>query len=341
MGAWWHGGPSTTIATLGTVIVDCAAYCEGKRVTGVLPIAEIPEWVGRPGTFVWIGLRVPTAEELDAAVTACGAEFGEAADLLAPHDRPGFGIHDGATSLVLRTAHITPSMDSVMLGELTVLVGDSYVISVRHGQASPLTTTRAELEADPERMRLGPTMVLAAVCERVVLDYGPVLDWLEHGTIAIEREVLDESNRAPVRDLYRLKRELREFSTATDSLDDPMERLIRVRRTDWPLEVIHYLEETNDVLDRGTRRAASLSQLLDSAFSTLMAEISNQQNSDMRKISAWVAIAAVPTMIAGIYGMNFRNLPELDWEYGYFVVIGAMALICTVLYRRFRKSGWL
>ena len=323
------------------MIVDCAAYRNGTRATGTLAISEIADWVGLPDTFVWIGLQVPSKKELQEAVTACGADVGEVAELLEPHDRPGFGIHDGATSVVLRTAHIDPNSDSVLLGELTVLVGTSYVISVRHGQASPLTTTRAELEADPDRMRLGPTMVLAAICERVVLDYGPVLDWLERGTIDVEREILDDSNRSPVRRLYRLKRELREFSTATDSLDDPMERLIRVRRGQWPVEVTNYLEETNDVLDRGTRRAASLSQLLDSAFSTLMAEISNQQNSDMRKISAWVAIAAVPTMIAGIYGMNFRNLPELDWEYGYFAVLGFMALVCGFLYRRFRKSGWL
>jgi len=323
------------------VIVDCAAYRNGIRVTGALTIPEITDWVRQPDTFVWIGLRVPSLEELQSAVTACGADVGEVAELLQPHDRPGFGAHDGATSLVLRTAHINPNMDSVLLGELTVLIGPSYVISVRHGQASPLSTTRAELEAEPDRMRLGPTMVLAAICERVVLDYGPVLDWLERRTIDVEREVLDDSNRSPVRRLYRIKRELREFTTATDSLDDPMERLIRVRRGQWPIEVTNYLEETNDVLDRGTRRAESLSRLLDSAFSTLMAEISNQQNSDMRKISAWVAIAAVPTMIAGIYGMNFENLPELNWEYGYFVVIGFMALVCTFLYRRFRKSGWL
>ena len=323
------------------VIVDCAAYRNGTRVTETLSIPEIADWIGQPDTFVWIGLRVPTPDELRATVAACGADFGKVTELLVPHDRPGFGIHDGATSLVLRTAHINPNMESVLLGELTVLVGPSYVISVRHGEASPLSTTRAELEADPEKMRLGPTMVLAAICERVVLDYGPVLDWLERRTIEMEREVLDGQNRAPVRKLYRLKRELREFTVATDSLDDPMERLIRVRRSHWPDEVINDLEESNDVLDRGTRRAASLSHLLDSAFSTLMAEISNQQNADMRKISAWVAIAAVPTMIAGIYGMNFRNLPELDWEYGYFAVIGFMALVCGFLYRRFRKSGWL
>lgn len=323
------------------MIVDCAAYCNGQRVTGTLSIPEIAEWVGRPDTFVWIGLRVPSKDELQAAVAACAADVGEVAELLEPHDRPGFGIHDGATSLVLRTAHIDPGMDSVLLGELTVLIGDSYVISVRHGRASPLSTTRAELEADPGRMRLGPTMVLAAICERVVLDYGPVLDWLERSTIDVEREILDDSNRSPVRRLYRIKRELREFTTATDSLDDPMERLIRVRRGQWPIEVTNYLEETNDVLDRGTRRAASLSRLLDSAFSTLMAETSNQQNADMRKISAWVAIAAVPTAIAAIYGMNFDDMPELHWSFGYPAVLIVMGTSCALLYRAFRKSGWL
>ena len=324
-----------------TVIVDCAAYRDGRRATGTLPIEEIGDWIGRPDTFVWIGLRIPERAELQAAIDACRAQVHDVAELLAPHERPTFAVEDGSTTLVLRTAHMNTTLGSVMLGELTVLVGTDHVISVRHGQASPLTATRAHLEAHPDEMRLGPPAVLAAITEQVIADYGPVLDVLERASIDIEREVLDDSGRHPVKQLYRLKRELREFSTATDALDDPMERLIRSRRDRWPAPVLHRLEEANDLLDRGSRRAASLSNLLDSAFDTAMAEISNQQNEDMRKISAWVAIAAVPTMIAGIYGMNFRNLPELDWEYGYFVVIGFMALICSWLYRRFRKAGWL
>ena len=323
------------------MIVDCAAYRDGVRVTGRLAIDEIPQWIGAPGTFVWIGLRVPDLEELTAAVDACGADVHDVAELLQPHDRPVFATHDHTTSLVLRTAHIDDTDGTVLLGELTVLIGSDYVISVRHGEASPLSATRAHLEAHPDEMRFGPPAVLAAITEQVIVDYGPVLDRLERDAIDIEREVLDDIDRKPVRRLYRLKRELREFTTATDALDDPMERLIRAERGVWPTPVTRRMEEANDMLDRGSRRAASLSALLDSAFATLMAEISNQQNEDMRKISAWVAIAAVPTMIAGIYGMNFRNLPELDWEYGYFVVIGFMALVCLALYRRFRKSGWL
>lgn len=310
-------------------------------MTATLSISEIPQWIGRPDTFVWLGLRTPDLDELQAAIDACGGRVHDAPEMLRPHDRPAFVVEDGSTSLILRTAHINPTLGSVMLGELTVVAGDDYVISVRHGQASPLTTTRAHLESHPEEMRLGPTAVLAAITERVILDYAPVLDELERRAIDIERDVLDDDQRHPVKQLYRLKRELREFATASDALDDPMERLIRARRERWPKKVIQNLEEANDLLDRESRRAASLSSLLDSAFSTAMAEISNQQNEDMRKISAWVAIAAVPTMIAGIYGMNFRNLPELDWEYGYFVVIGFMALVCSLLYRRFRRAGWL
>lgn len=321
--------------------MDCAAYRDGHRVTGTLSIDEIPRWIGRDDTFVWIGLRVPDVEELRSVLEMCGGEADGVDELLTPHDRPAFATTDSTTSFVLRTAHIDPTVGSVMLGELTVLVGVDHVISIRHGEASPLSSTRAHLEAHPEEMRLGPPAVLAAIAEQVILDYRPVLDDLERAALHIERDVLSDDGRQPVKQLYRLKRELREFATAADALDDPMERLIKVRRDDWPPAVVRQLEDANDMLDRGTRRAASLSSLLDSAFSTAMAGISNQQNEDMRKISAWVAMAAVPTMIAGIYGMNFRNLPELEWEYGYFVVIGAMALFCLYLHRRFKKAGWL
>lgn len=324
-----------------TVIVDCAAYEHGKRVTGQLHLSEIGTWIDRPETFVWLGLRVPSVDELAESFQQCGVEDLDVEEVLAPHERPVFAVDGEQSTLVLRTAHVNPALGEIKLGELSVIVGPSYVLSVRHGQASPLSATRRELEADPETLALGPSAVLAAIVNQVVEDYRPVLDAFERAALDIEEEVFAESLRRPVQRVYELKRQVRELSVATDALDEPLDRLIRRRRVVWPAGVIAEFEEAADVLDRSVNRARTLSDLLTSALDASLATISLQQNEDIRKISAWVAIAAVPTMIAGIYGMNFDNLPELDYEYGYFVVMGFMIGVCTFMYRRFRKSGWL
>lgn len=327
--------------TVGLVIVDCAAYEHGKRVSGRLHIGEIGEWAARPDTFVWLGLRMPSAEELAEGFQQCGVEDLEVDEVLAPHDRPVFAVDGDQSTLVLRTAHLNANLGEVKLGELSVIVGSDFVISVRHGQASPLSGVRRDLENDPDQLALGPPAVLAAIVAQVVEDYRPVLDACERLALDIEKEVFAESLRRPVQRVYQLKRQVRELSVATDALDEPLDRLVRRRRVSWPAEVIAELEEAADLLDRSVNRARTLSDLLTSALDASLATISVQQNEDMRKISAWVAIAAVPTMIAGIYGMNFRNLPELDYEYGYFLVIGFMLAVCGFMYRRFRRAGWL
>lgn len=323
------------------VIVDCAAYRDGIRVSGVLELDEIERWRHQPDTFVWLGLRIPSPEELAEGFEQCAVEDLEVEEVLAPHDRPVFAVDGPQSTLVLRTAHFNGALAQVKLGELSVIVGDDFVISVRHGQASPLSGTRKELEDDVEALALGPPAVLAAIVTQVVEDYRPVLDALERLAVEIEKEVFAEGRQRPVRRLYDLKRQIRDFSVAIASLDEPLERLIRRQRHRWPADVIGELEEAADLLDRAVSRATTLSDLLTSALDASLAQISVQQNEDMRKISAWVAIAAVPTMIAGIYGMNFRNLPELEWEYGYFVVIAFMLAVCGFMYRRFRRSGWL
>ena len=344
------GGRSLVVETQGRawcagyarcVIVDCAAYEHGKRVTDQLHLSEIGDWVARPETFVWLGLRMPSVEELAEGFAQCGVEDLEVDEVLAPHERPVFAVDGDQSTLVLRTAHYNNALSEVKLGELSVITGPSFVLSVRHGQASPLAGTRRELENDPEQLALGPPAVLAAIVNRVVEDYRPVLDAFERAALEIEKEVFAESLRRPVQRVYQLKRQVRELSVATDALDEPLDRLIRRRRVFWPPDAIAELEEAADLLDRSVNRARTLSDLLTSALDASLATISVQQNEDMRKISAWVAIAAVPTMIAGIYGMNFQNLPELDYEYGYFVVIGFMVAVCAFMYRRFRKAGWL
>ena len=183
--------------------------------------------------------------------------------------------------------------------------------------------------------------VLTAVIERVVRDYGPALDGFENDVLEAELDVFNEIHHQPVERIYRLKREVRQTLVAFDSLQDPLNRLIRAFGKKIPEELMADLSESVDELDRAVTRAQSLSELLDAALTASLTQIGVQQNDDMRKISAWVAMAAVPTMIAGIFGMNFEHMPELGTQYGYPIVLGVMAATGVVLFRVFKRSGWL
>ena len=176
----------------------------------------------------------------------------------------------------------------------------------------------------------------------VVIDgYGPALDGFENDVVEVERDVFSSSNHQPVQRLYKLKREVRQMIVAIDSLDDPLARLIRVRGSDMPPPMLHDLHEAADQLDRAVTRAHSLSGLLDAALTASLTQISVRQNDDMRKISAWVAMAAIPTMVAGTYGMNFEHMPELESRIGYPLVLSITGITVALLHRQFKKSGWL
>ncbi len=338
------------------MIIDCAAYIDGERVDVDPSPESLSRWrIGSaadspgddraagtdPGGFVWLGLRVPTEDELGASCKALELDEVEPAEVLAPHARPVLSVDGPTAQLVLRTARYVDKNETVALGEMTLLVGPRSIVSIRHGQASQLAPVRAALERDPERLRLGPMAVLAAVVGRVIDDYGPALDGFETDAIQVERDVFSDTRRQPVERLYRLKREVRRMLVAIDTLQDPLNRLLRVLGRTMPEEIVADLNESVDQLDRAVTRAHSLSGLLDAALTASLTQISVQQNDDMRKISAWVAMAAVPTMIAGIYGMNFDSMPELHTRIGYPLVLGAMAMVVAVLYRYFKRSGWL
>jgi len=291
--------------------------------------------------FVWLGLRMPDEAELERGMTALRVGGASAAEVLMPHARPVLTVEGPVVQIVLRTARYEDRSETIALGEMTLLVSNRAVISIRHGQASQLSSMRAALERDHERLRLGPYAVVAAVIGLVIDDYRPALDGFENDAIEVERDVFSDSNRQPVQRLYRLKREVRRMLVAIDALQDPLNRLIRARGPAMPQEIRADLNEAADQLDRAVTRAHSLSGLLDAALTASLTQISVRQNDDMRKISAWVAMAAVPTMVAGIYGMNFEEMPELQWAFGYPLVLSLTALAVAFLYRQFKKSGWL
>jgi magnesium transporter len=324
------------------VIVDLAAYRNGVRCPGSLEISECGSFLAQPKTFVWLGLRAPSEAELSEAFAVFGIVEPTVGEVLRPHERAVLTRDHGVSALVIRTAHYNSRLEKVMLGEMSLIVSDSFIISVRHGQASPLSGVRRELEHEAHELLLGPAMVAASIVEQIVEDYQPVLDGFEKAAVGIEAEVFGGSIGGRVsRHIYELRRELRDFHLAVDALEDPLIRLLNRERSNWAPEIVDRVEESLDRLNRTIGRARSLFDLLGGAIDANQAQIGVRQNEDMRKISAWVAIAAVPTMIAGIYGMNFEAMPELSSPIGYPIILGVMGGACLFLYRRFRKAGWL
>ena len=323
------------------MIVDCAAYTGGHRVGDTLTLDDVGEHLETPDTFVWLGLRMPDRDEMARVAKVFGLDDLDVDDAVAPHDRPVLAMIDDATWLVLRTAEYNDRLERVMLGELCVLFTDRYVITVRYGQASPLDGVRREIEADPERLEIGTAAIVAAIVDRVVDDYRPTLDGFERDVLEVESEVFSESRTRPVKRLYQLKREILELLIVSDALLDPLNRVTRTCAVLQHPEVQNELMLATDQVDRVVTRTKTMSDLITTAIDANLTQVSLQQNEDMRKISAWVAIAAVPTAIAGIYGMNFEHMPELESRVGYPAVLIFMAVVCFSLYRAFRRSGWL
>ena len=323
------------------MIVDCALYDQGRRVGGRLSVEEAAAGLAEhPSGFVWLGLRMPPPDELSRACAASGLKIDEH-EALTPHRRPVVSREGEVTVLHLRTALYDDVSEQVSVGELTMLAGRQWLITIRHGNASPLSDARASLESDPDLLEEGLTAALVTSIRAVIDSYRPALDGFEKDAVEVEREVLSLSRVRPVRRLLNLSRQVRELHLAVEAMEDPLQQLVKHRHLSWTPETIDELRTAITLVQRVVARTESLAGLLASAHAANMAQVSSQQNEDMRRISAWVAIAAVPTMIAGIYGMNFEHMPELSTSWAYPVVLGLMVVVCLLLYRSFRKRGWL
>ena len=244
----------------------------------------------------------------------------------------------------MKTARYVDSEELVEIGELMVFVGRRCVVTVRHGEASLLHDVRFNLEAHFDLFGIGPSSVLYAVADRVVDDYAEVIEGLANDVEEVETEVFSDAGAGanPAERIYKLKREVIELRRAVTPLTGPMQRLAD-RQTGLPLDprTGDYFRDVHDHLVRDVDRIASFDELLAGALQANLAQLSVRDNQDMRRISAWIAIIAVPTMVFGLYGMNFENMPELKWTYGYPLVIGVVLLICSLLYRRLKSAGWL
>jgi magnesium transporter len=323
------------------VIVDCAIYEEGRRRDGKVDLHHAYHECRKGGKFAWIGMYEPTEDEFDSLRREFDLHPLAVEDAIHAHQRPKLEVYDGMVFIVLKTARYVDREEVVQFGEILIFLGEDYILTVRHGEASALAQVREALESDPELLKHGPGAVLHAIVDRVVDDYAPALEGLGVDIEEVENEVFSGRRSNPAERIYRLKREVLEFNRAAAPLVEPIDRLAKGHYELVHPEVRAYFRDVNDHLIRVHEQLDSYRDLLTSVLQANLAQITVRQNDDVRRISAIVAIVAVPTMIAGIYGMNFEHMPELGWSFGYPLVLAVMLMLCAVLYRFFRRAGWL
>lgn len=329
-------------------VIDCAVYVEGRRLPGTFTHRAALNEVRRRGEgFVWLGLLEPDARQMKDVGETFGLHELVIEDVVLAHQRPKLERYDDLLFLALRTIKyieheaVEGVSEIVQTGELMVLCAPDFVVTVRHGEHSGLQSLRKTLEQNAERMAGGPTTVMHAIADMVVDHYLVVVEAMAEDVAEIEERVFDPRGRfIPIDQAHMLKRELIEFRRAVAPLDGPLRRLLATPDL-VPKAVRRYFRDVADHQTTVTDRIAELDETLNSMISAAMARVAMAQNEDMRKISAWVAIAAVPTMMAGIYGMNFDFMPELNWHYGYFALLGVMLSTCLLLFVTFRRNHWL
>lgn len=326
------------------VIVDNALYRAGLRVPDDLApddLAGVRATATEPGDFVWVGLFEPTEAELDAVAALYGLHPLAVGDALRAHQRPKLERYADSLFLVLKTLWYVDADDAVETGEISLFVGEDFVVSVRHGQGSALHDARRSLESAQKVLQHGPSAVVYQVCDLVVDEYAAVADALIEDVDEVEASVFSSRRTRDAERIYVLKRELSEMRRAVLPLRDPVNRFAQGAARGIDIAGAPYFRDVADHLNRVADTIDGLDGLLSSAFDAHFAQISMQQNDDMRKISAAVGLVAGPTLIAGVYGMNFALLPVNDSRFGFFFALGLMGVLVICLWVFFKKSGWL
>jgi magnesium transporter len=326
------------------VIVDNALYHRGKRVPvgdtddQSLGSARVP---CDPGDFQWIGIHDPSPDELNLIAASFDLHPLAVEDAGDSHQRPKLERYDDTLFLVLKTLWYVDEEDAVETGEINMFVGRDFVVTVRHGQGIDLAASRRDLEKRAQVLEHGPMAVLYAVCDRVVDEYERVGAALEEDVDEVEESVFSPARTDDSTRIYILKREIAEVRRAVLPLREPMRKFSIPSDELITPETATYFRDVSDHLHRVSEVIDNLDGLLSTAFDAHLARISVQQNEDMRKISAGAALVVVPTLIAGIYGMNFDHMPELEWTFGYPFSLLLMVGVSAVLLWFFKKSGWL
>jgi magnesium transporter len=343
------------VAPENDAIVDCGLYLDGVRQPERIHYAEALARAQEHGNgFVWLGLKEPTDKQLVAIAETFGLHELAVEDAVTSGQRPKVERYGEMIFCALRTARyveheeLTESSEVVETGDVMMFIGDHFIITVRHGDACKLSGVRAQLDQRVDLLRHGPWAVAYAVYDLIVDVYLDVVSSIEDDIDVVEEVVFAPEHRVGrrgrsgrIQRIYQLKRELMEFKRAVLPLQRPLAGLVHREVVDLPKEIRRYFRDVLDHLTRASEQVVYFDDLLNSILQARLAQVTVDQNNDMRKIAAWAGIAAVWTAIAGVYGMNFEHMPELGWRYGYPAVLAVMLAASALLYRAFRRSGWL
>jgi magnesium transporter len=327
-------------------IVDWALYRDGMREQAANHHHAI-EQARRDGGFVWIGLYEPDVSELADIAEEFTLHPLAVEDAVHAHQRPKLDLYGDSLFAVLKTVRyvpheaVTETSEIVETGEIMVFLGDCFVVTVRHGEHGALKPVRTRLQDDPDLLSRGPSAVLYAIADHVVDTYLAVADSLEEDIDQIEEYALSDRRGRDPGLIYQVKRELLQLRRAVNPLAVPLRMLVGSQLHVVDAKIREYFRDVEDHLTRVHETVAGYDELLTSLIQANLAQLSTAQNEDMRKITAWAAIIAVPTAIAGIYGMNFDYMPELNSRFGYPAILLLIIVICVVLYRGFKRNGWL
>ncbi|WP_336212019.1 magnesium/cobalt transporter CorA [Nonomuraea sp. LPB2021202275-12-8] len=332
-------------------IVEYAAYIEGRRTTAS-GIVECLDSVRRhnkdsagPKAFVWVGLHEPAAPEVEWLAEVFDLHPLAVEDAVKAHQRPKVERYGDSLFMVLKTIayldhdELTATSEIIATGEIMVFLGVDFVVTVRHGEHCPLAEVRERIEDSPELLDRGPAGVLHAISDHVVDRYLQVADLMQMELEEVEATVFADVSSRDINRIYQLKREMLDLKRAVTPLQAPLAAL--PQRRVIPSEMREYFRDVGDHLSRVCEQVESSNELCSSILQAALARSNALANEDMRKISSWVAILAVPTMIAGIYGMNFDFMPETKQVWGYPAVLAMMVTACVLLHRGFRRNGWL
>jgi magnesium transporter len=320
-------------------VVNCAAYANGRK-NDVCEIDDLGEVLKQTDTFVWIGLQEPGDQMLKKIQRVFGLHDLAIEDALRAHQRPKIEVYGESLFIVLRTAQMNgPIID---LGETHFFLGKNFLVTIRHGSSLSYMDVRARCESTPHLLQKGPPFALYAVMDFIVDQFFPVIDAMEEQLAYVEEQIFDETaRRVTIQEIYLLKRQLQDVKRSVSPLMDICNKLMRFDIQVIDDETRPYFRDIYDHSIRINEMVDNARELLSTALEANLSLISISQNDVSKRFAGWAAIIGVPTMIAGIYGMNFKVMPELQWSYGYPVVVATIVGVCGLMFYFFRKSGWL
>jgi magnesium transporter len=321
------------------MIVNCVAYKDGARL-GDIDVERISDVLEEQGTFVWVGLHEPDLPLLRKVQAEFGLHELAVEDALSAHQRPKLEEYGESLFVVLQTAQWWD--ESMHLGETHLFVGKRFLVSVRHGPSMTYSGVRERCEANPVRLAMGPGYALYAVMDFVVDNYAPIVERFSTRLEALESAIFGQQfDRAAIEQLYALKRELQLLRGAAAPVLDICTELMRLHSDIVPKDTREYFRDIRDHVRRVVEATDAMREMLTAAMQVHLALASVAQNEVVKRLAGWGAILAIPTMVFSLYGMNFRHMPELEWPFGYPLVLGGIVVGCAWLYRRLRRVGWL